>query len=155
LVSAQPASRLVPHILIVDDFADGREMLAEYLTYRGFAVEIANGGREAVALAIANRPAVVLMDLTMPAIDGWEATRQLKGDPRTKDVIVIAVTAHTFTHDVLRARATGADGFVGKPFDIVPFVNAIAEIVEKGRAGLPALSTLAGGFDLSAPTEAS
>ena len=76
-------------------------MLAEYLTFRGFEVETADGGLEAFERTIARPPALVLMDLMMPGVDGWEATRRLKADPRTKDVIVIALTARTFTQDVV------------------------------------------------------
>jgi two-component system cell cycle response regulator DivK len=138
-----------PYILVVDDFPDGRDMLAEYLTFRGFEVETADGGLEAFERTIARPPALVLMDLMMPGVDGWEATRRLKADPRTKDVIVIALTARTFTQDVVHVRAAGADGFVSKPFDIARLVDAITTIVENGRSGLSALATLAGGFDLS------
>ena len=115
--------RLAPrlYVLVVDDSVDGRDMLAEYLTFRGFDVETAAGGLDAIARAIARQPVLVLMEFRkgMPGGDGWKATRSLKADARTQDVIVIAVTAHAFTQDVVKIRAAGADGFVSEPFDIV------------------------------------
>ena len=95
-----------PHdyVLVVDDFADGREMVAEYLTFRGLSVVTASEGAEALRIARERPPAVVLMDLTMPGVDGWEATRRLKADPRTAESIVIALTAHA----LVRTRARGA-----------------------------------------------
>lgn len=131
-----------PYILVADDSPDGREMLTEYLTFRGFAVKTANDGANAIAIALARPPALILMDLTMPGIDGWEATARLKADPRTKDVIILAVTAHVMSDAPAKARAAGADGFVGKPFDLTTFADALGEIVAHGRAGLKALSAV-------------
>src|SRR5438045_6834404 len=101
--------RRKPSILVVDDAEDGREMLVEYLAFRGFHVVEAQNGTEAIEVARRVRPHVILMDLSMPVVDGWEATRQLKADPLTKDIIIIAVTAHAFPREQEAARAAGCD----------------------------------------------
>jgi two-component system cell cycle response regulator DivK len=122
-------------VLIVDDSPDGREMLAEYLTFRGFEVIEAMNGEEALTLARNRRPAVILMDLQMPGIGGWEATRQLKADPATKDIIVIAVTAHALTPDEAIARHAGCDGFIAKPYEISAVGDTVRDVLQRGRRG--------------------
>jgi two-component system cell cycle response regulator DivK len=129
-------------VLIVDDSPDGREMLAEYLTFRGFEVIEAVNGEEALAQARTRHPAVVLMDLQMPGMGGWEATRQLKADPATTDIIVIAVTAHALTPDEAIARQAGCDGFISKPYDIKAVADALGEVLQRGRSGLVELDGL-------------
>ena len=129
-------------VLIVDDSPDGREMLAEYLTFRGFEVIDAVNGEEALAQARTRRPAVVLMDLQMPGMGGWEATRQLKADPTTRNIIVIAVTAHALMPDETIARQAGCDGFISKPYDISAVADALREVLQRGRSGLVALDGL-------------
>jgi two-component system cell cycle response regulator DivK len=125
-----------PYVLIVDDFPDGREMLAEYLEFRGLTVVTAANGADALRIAREHTPTVILMDLTMPGIDGWEATRQLKADRRTHASIVIAVTAHALAPDEGMALRAGADGFVSKPFDLTQLADAVALIMKNGRVGL-------------------
>ena len=133
---------MLPYILVVDDFPDGREVLAEYLQFRGFSVNVAGHGQEDLDLAFATTPALILMDLAMPDMDGWEATRALKADPRTKDVLIVAVTARTMGTEEARTVAAGADGFVVKPFDLVKFADVIADIMAKGRPALEGLQRL-------------
>ena len=111
-----PAAK--PYILVVDDSPDGREMLTEYLTFRGFEVVAAVDGANALAQIQNRHPAVVLMDLRMPGLSGWEATRQLKAHPATRDLIIIALTAQAMTGDEGIARQAGCDGFIQKPYDI-------------------------------------
>ena len=142
LVRALVESVLVdskPYILIVDDFPDGREMLAEYLAFRGMTAVTSCDGEEALKVARERPPAVVLMDLTMPGMDGWEATRQLKADPITRDAIVIALTAHALAPDEGTARQAGCDGFIAKPYDLEALGNALERLLSAGR---PALKTL-------------
>jgi len=131
------------YVLIVDDFADGREMVEEYLTFRGLSVMTAADGAQALRLALLRPPAVVLMDLTMSGVDGWEATRRLKADPRTTDTIVIALTAHALVHDKGRALEAGADAFVAKPFDLSTLGDAVISILDEGRAALAGLPMVA------------
>jgi CheY-like chemotaxis protein len=106
---------LDPLVLVVDDFLDAREMYAEYFVFSGFRVAEAANGTEALAKAIELVPQVILMDLSMPGMDGWEATRRLKADSRTKDIPVIALTGHALTGFQESAKLAGCDAFVTKP----------------------------------------
>jgi len=109
----EPADR--PLVLVVDDFIDAREMYAEYFVFSGFRVVEASNGAEAVQKALELTPQVILMDLSMPGMDGWEATRRLKADRRTKDIPVIALTGHALTGFSESAKLAGCDAFVTKP----------------------------------------
>ncbi len=102
-------------ILIVDDYQDAREMYAEYLKASGFRVAEARTGFEAVAKARELKPDVVLMDLSLPGIDGWEATRQLKADQSTMHIPVVAITGHASELASRDAKAAGCISFVLKP----------------------------------------
>ena len=133
---------LTPSVLIVDDSVDGREMLAEYLRFRGFDVIEAVDGESALREARARRPAVILMDLQMPGIDGWQATRLLKADPATRDIIVIALTAHALTPDEGIAREAGCDGFISKPYEITAVGDVVGEVLRRGRPGLVVVDRL-------------
>jgi len=104
-----------PLILVVEDFDDAREMYRDYLEFDGFRVETARDGREAIEKARASQPDLILMDLSLPGIDGWEATRLLKAAPDTKHIIIIALSAHALAAEGERARAAGCDGFIAKP----------------------------------------
>jgi two-component system cell cycle response regulator DivK len=104
-----------PLVLIVEDYSDAREMYAEYLEFQGFRVEQARNGKEAIERATVRPPDVVLMDLSLPVMDGWEATRRLKADERTRHVPVIALTGHALSGTVDTATQAGCDGFITKP----------------------------------------
>jgi CheY-like chemotaxis protein len=104
-----------PLVLIVDDFQDNREMYAEYLSYSGYRVEEAEDGHEALDKAFKLLPQLILMDLSLPGLDGWEATRRLKGDARTKQIPVIALTGHALAGHSQGAREAGCDAFLTKP----------------------------------------
>ena len=119
-------------MLVVDDFSDGREMVAEYLEFRGFETHEAASGAEAIEKAIAVRPRVILMDLAMTNIDGWEATRRIKNDARTRDIIVIAVTAHALAPDEAAARQAGCDGYIAKPYDLTWLGDVITRTLRHG-----------------------
>jgi two-component system cell cycle response regulator DivK len=106
---------LPPLVLIVDDVDHGREICAEYLEFRGFRVATAVDGSEALDKAFALLPDVILMDLSLPVIDGWEATRRLKKDERTKEIPVIALTAHALASAHDSAKEAGCDSVVTKP----------------------------------------
>ena len=108
-------SVLSPLILVVEDFEDAREMYRDYLEYSGFRVETACDGREAIEKARALNPDLILMDLSLPGVDGWEATRLLKADPATRHLLIIALSAHALATEGDRARAAGCDGFIAKP----------------------------------------
>ena len=117
-------------------------MLAQYLTFRGFFVVEAANGETAIDLVHKRRPAVILMDLQMPGIGGWDATRQIKANPATKDIIVIAVTARALAPEEGIARQAGCDAFIAKPFDITALGDAVGEVLVRGRHGLVALDQL-------------
>ncbi len=102
-------------VLVVDDFEDNRAMYVEYLQFHGFRVAEAVNGLDAYERATELHPDVVVMDLSLPVVDGWEATRRIKADPRTKGVRVIALTGHAEPSHARRAFAAGCDDFVPKP----------------------------------------
>lgn len=102
-------------VLIVDDFEDNRQMYAEFLTFSGYQVLEATDGAEAVAKAKELGPDLVVMDLSLPIMDGWEATRRLKGDPQTRHIPILALTGHSFDGHSQGARDAGCDGFLAKP----------------------------------------
>ena len=104
-----------PLVLVVDDYKDAREMYSEYLKASGFRVVEAGTGVEAVAKAHALQPSCILMDLSLPGIDGWEATRQLKADDNTAHIPIVAITGHTSELAWRDARAAGCSSFVLKP----------------------------------------
>jgi CheY-like chemotaxis protein len=107
--------KLAPLVLVVDDYRDAREMCAEYLSFSGFRVAEAKNGKEALDRAFELLPDVILMDLSLPVMDGWEATRRLKKDPRTKAIPVVAVTGHALAGHSEGAKRAGCDSFVTKP----------------------------------------
>ncbi len=104
-----------PLVLVVDDFEDNRAMYVEYLQFQGFRVAEAVNGEEAVDRATKLHPALVVMDLSLPVMDGWEATRRLKANPKTKDIVVIALTGHAEASHAKKALDAGCDDFVAKP----------------------------------------
>ena len=104
-----------PLVLVVDDYRDAREMYAQYLEASGFRVAEAATGFEAVRIARELKPDVILMDLALPGIDGWEATRQIKADGTTAKIPIIAITGHTSELASRDARAAGCAAFVIKP----------------------------------------
>lgn len=104
-----------PLILVVDDYEDAREMYAEYLRFCGFRVAEARNGNEALDQAFALMPDLILMDLSLPGMDGWEATRQLKADERTRHIPVVALTGHALAGASEGAKRAGCDSFVTKP----------------------------------------
>ena len=104
-----------PLILVVDDYEDAREMYAEYLRFCGFRVAEARNGNEALDQAFTLKPDLILMDLSLPGMDGWEATRQLKADERTRQIPVVALTGHALAGASEGAKKAGCDSFVTKP----------------------------------------
>jgi CheY-like chemotaxis protein len=106
----------VKKILIVEDVALNRDLLTQMLD-EDYTVVTAEDGAAGVAKAAAERPDLVLMDLSLPVIDGWEAVRRIKADPATASIPVIAVTAHAMSGDEEKARAAGCDDFLTKPID--------------------------------------
>ena len=108
-------ARNVPLVLIVDDYAEGREVCAEYFAFRGFRVATAEDGLDALDKTHALRPDVILMDLSLPRLDGWEASRRLKADERTRRIPIIALTAHALASAREKAVEAGCDAVMTKP----------------------------------------
>jgi len=112
---AKGAKAAKPLVLVVDDYGDAREMYAEYLEFEGFKVEQAENGQQALDRAAKHVPNVILMDLSLPIMDGWEATRRLKANPKTRHIPVIALTGHALAGTADTAVQAGCDAFVTKP----------------------------------------
>jgi CheY-like chemotaxis protein len=120
-----------PLVLLVDDFLDAREMYAEYFTFAGFRVAEAANGAEAIQKAFELTPQVILMDLAMPGMDGWEA----KADRRTKHIPVIAVTGHALNGFPESAKGAGCDAFVTKPCLPDALLGEVRRVLEKPGQG--------------------
>lgn len=118
-------------VLVVDDNPDSRELWSVWLTHCGFHVEEAANGADAVHKAMASPPALVLMDLWMPVMDGLTATARLKANPRTAAIPVIALSAHGDAPTPSRATAAGVDGFLQKPCDFDALMHSIRVALRK------------------------
>jgi two-component system cell cycle response regulator DivK len=112
-------------ILVVEDNEMNRDMLMRRLERRGFSVLSASNGIEGVEQARQHLPQLILMDLSLPEMDGWEATRLLKGDPATHSIPVIALTAHAMAEDRAKALAAGCDDYDTKPIELVRLLKKI------------------------------
>lgn len=111
-------STLLRRILLVEDNELNRDMLSRRLQRRGYDIAVATDGVQAVQAATRDRPELILMDMSLPEMDGWEATRQLKAQPGTRAIPVIALTAHAMAGDRERALAAGCDEFETKPVEL-------------------------------------
>jgi CheY-like chemotaxis protein len=116
-------------ILLVEDNEMNRDMLSRRLQRRGYEVVTAVDGESGLALTRSAAPALVLMDMSLPGIDGWEATRQLKADPATRAIPVIALTAHAMAGDREQALAAGCDDFDIKPIDLDRLLGKIEALL--------------------------
>lgn len=119
-------------VLVVDDNDDTREMLAELLRSAGFRVRAASDGHRAVADAARTRPDVIVMDLAMPGLNGWEATRRLKTQPETASIPVIALSAHATETYKDVALAAGCEAFLAKPCPFEDLVAHVRRAVSRG-----------------------
>ena len=123
-------------ILLVEDNEPSRDALGRRLERRGYHVVPAVDGAEAVALAQTANPHLILMDLGLPVIDGWEATRQLKSDAATRHIPIILVSAHAMTDDRNKAFAAGGDDFDSKPINFERLLEKIETLLAKGVVAL-------------------
>jgi two-component system, cell cycle response regulator DivK len=126
-----------PRILLVDDVEDNRDLYREYLEFKGYQVMTAVDGREAVALALAERPDIVLMDLRMPGMTGQEAMIRIKAVPSLASIPVVALTAHALHEERRQAMAAGFDAFIPKPCLPDDLVTAVNEILRSRKRGTP------------------
>src|SRR5688500_10359859 len=114
-VIASRARMRPPTVLVVDDFPDNREMYGEYLEHLGFRVLECGDGQTAVDIARQEKPAAIVMDLSLPVLDGWEATRMLKADEATSSIVIVVLTGHAEAASRARAVEAGCDAFMTKP----------------------------------------
>jgi CheY-like chemotaxis protein len=121
-------------ILYVEDNDDNIYMLKNRLMRAGFTVIIATDGAQGVAMAASEQPDLILMDLTLPNIDGEEATRRIKADPATRSIPVIALTANAMPEDREKALAAGCDDFDTKPVELPRLLGKIRALASEGRA---------------------
>ena len=120
-------------ILLVEDNELNRDMLSRRLARKGHEVLLAEDGAEGVAVAAARRPDVVLMDMSLPILDGWEATRRLKADPATRAIPVIALTAHAMSTDREKAAEAGCDDYDTKPVELERLLGKIERLLRAAQ----------------------
>jgi two-component system, cell cycle response regulator DivK len=124
-----------PLVLVVDDYPEAREMYAEWLHVCGYRVALAGTVGQALDLALATMPAAILMDLSLPGVDGFEATRLLKADVRTRHIPVLALSGHIGADTASRALAAGCDQFLVKPTPLQDIVIELERLA--GPAAAP------------------
>ena len=121
----------MPKILLVEDNEMNRDMLSRRLARNGFEVAIAIDGGQGVSMATSEKPDLILMDMSLPVLDGWEATRRVKADPATKSIPVIALTAHAMAEDKEKSLAAGCDDFDTKPVELPRLLAKIQALLDK------------------------
>ncbi|MGB3495089.1 MAG: response regulator [Elainellaceae cyanobacterium] len=117
-------------LLLVEDNEMNRDMLSRRLIRKGYRVIMAVDGAEGVAMAATEKPDLILMDMSLPVIDGWEATRQIKANPETQPIPVVALTAHAMSSDRDQALAAGCDEYDTKPIDLARLLSKITALLE-------------------------
>ena len=124
----------MPRILIVEDNEMNRDMLSRRLERKGYTISMAMDGGAGVEKAAAEIPDLILMDMSLPVLDGWEATRRVKANPLTKHIPVIALTAHAMTGDRDKAMEAGCDDYDTKPIDLTRLLSKIEAQLGKNKA---------------------
>jgi two-component system, cell cycle response regulator DivK len=125
----------MPKILLVEDNEMNRDMLSRRLTRNGFEVVMAVDGGQGVAMAGTEKPDLILMDMSLPVMDGWEATRRVKADAATSAIPVIALTAHALVEDREKAKAAGCDDFDTKPVELPRLLEKINRLLGPNAGG--------------------
>jgi len=118
-----------PKVLLAEDKEENRCLIRSLAEYLNFALIEAGDGAEAIRCAEAEHPDLILMDLSLPVLDGWKATGAIKANPRTADIPVVALTAHAMVGDEEKARRAGADEYVSKPIDMVRFMALLNRLL--------------------------
>jgi two-component system cell cycle response regulator DivK len=116
-------------ILVVEDTEDNRQILRDLLGMAGYDMIEAHDGAEGVSQATAHKPDLILMDIQMPVMDGYEATRQIKANPELKAIPIVAVTSYALSGDEAKARAAGCDGYIAKPYSPRQMLAKVREIL--------------------------
>ena len=119
----------MPKVLLVEDNEMNRDMLSRRLQRKGYDVVFAVDGNAAVSMASREKPALILMDMSLPIMDGWEATRQIKSNPDTQTIPVIALTAHAMAGDQEKALAAGCEDYDTKPVDFPRLLGKMEELI--------------------------
>jgi two-component system cell cycle response regulator DivK len=145
-MSADPKTDNTWTVLVVDDIEDNRVMYAEFLRFSGFRVVEAGNGVEAIKVAMARAPDLIVMDLSLPLMDGWEATRRLKSQEHTRHIPVIALTGHALDGHSEEARNAGCDAFLAKPCLPEALLETVQRILS-GRGAVPRHDRAAGEFE--------
>ena len=133
IASRRASDRTRPLVLIVEDQSDLRQLYVQELTISGFDVIEAANGLDAIAHSSSQYPDVILMDLSLPVLDGWEATRRLKSDSRTAHIPVVALTAHDGSGELQRATRAGCDWFVPKPCPPNDLIEEVRRVLARSR----------------------
>ena len=118
---------MTKRILVIEDTEDNRRILRDLLTAAGFEIIEATDGATGVAMAAEQHPDLILMDIQLPVIDGYEATRRIKADPATRHIPIIAVTSYALAGDEAKTRAAGCDGYIAKPYDPRQLLQTVRE----------------------------
>lgn len=124
----------MPKILLVEDNEMNRDMLSRRLQKRGYEIVMAFDGEQGVSAAQEHTPDLILMDMSLPVIDGWEATRRLKANPKTAHVPIIALTAHAMSDDRAKAMEAGCDEYDTKPIDLERLLPKIQALLNQVSA---------------------
>jgi CheY-like chemotaxis protein len=122
---------MMTRLLLVEDNELNRDMLSRRLQRRGFTVMLAVDGQQGIDMAIEQLPELILMDMNLPVIDGWEATKTLKANPATQKIPVIGLTAHAMTGDREKCLAAGCDQYDTKPIDFESLIEKIQGLLKK------------------------
>ena len=122
-------------VLVADDFLENRDILCRMLQLFGYRTVSAANGEEAIQMALAHRPDIILMDLSMPVMDGWEATSRIKALDELRHVPVLAVTGHVTPQEIQRAIDAGCVDYVAKPIDFEILVGKVTALLQNGRDG--------------------
>ncbi|HET7550827.1 MAG TPA: response regulator [Gemmatimonadaceae bacterium] len=121
----------MPRILLVEDDEMNRDSLTRLLRRRGYELLVAHDGADGVAMGNSEMPDLILMDMSLPVLDGWEATRRLKAAPETQDIPIIALTAHAMSADRDRALAAGCDDYDSKPIELARLLPKIEALLSR------------------------
>jgi two-component system cell cycle response regulator DivK len=125
----------MPHILLVEDNEMNRDMLSRRLIKKGYEITMAEDGAQGVEFAQSVSPDLILMDMSLPVMDGWEATRRLKADPKTQGIPVIALTAHAMGEDRQKALDAGCDDYDTKPIELPRLLSKIEAFLRNNPQG--------------------
>ena len=118
-------------ILVIEDTEDNRQILRDLLTAAGYEIVEATDGATGVAMAAEQMPDLILMDIQLPVIDGYEATRRIKADPATRHIPIVAVTSYALAGDELKTREAGCDGYIAKPYSPRHLLEKVREFLAR------------------------